>query len=544
MGSQLSQHVRKGLGAYYTPDRVAAFLTSWAIRDRSDTVLDPSAGEGVFLLAARERLLELGGDVASQVAGIELSPETYQLTNIDLANLRSRPALLRGDFFDFQASAMAPVTAIVGNPPFIRYQRFTGASRKKALSRAEDAGVKLSELSSSWAPFLVHAATFIESGGRMAVVAPAELAHASYAQPVVKFLCGAFSKVKLLSFGKRLFPDISEDTVLVLAEGRGAQFHELTVHDLDGPESLAAVSHTALERTGSRATTGWTNGVTRFVEHFLPAVTRGLYSELASHPAVVRLGSVAEVGIGYVTGNNDFFHLSAQEAKDRAIPQRHLAKAIRNGRGVNGLVFSGEDWRLLREAGAKNWLVKIRSTAEAGDAPIAAYIAEGLRAGVDKAYKCRVRDPWYSVPHVHIGDAFLTYMSGTKPKLFLNGARAVAPNTLHVVRLRRGAMVTPLQLTASWNSALTGLSCEVQGHSLGGGMLKLEPRESGQVLVAALPVRQSVVDELDGLARSGRLDEVQSQVDRLMQDTLGLSHRDLVRLTEATSLLRSRRTGR
>lgn len=488
--------------------------------------------------------MELGGDASNQVTGIELSPDTYRATHLSLSVLRSRPTLLGGDFFDFQASTLAQVTAIVGNPPFIRYQRFTGASRKKALSRAEDAGVKLSELSRSWAPSMVHAATFIRPGGRMAVVAPAELAHASYAEPVVRFLCSTFSKVKLLSFGKRLFPDISEDTVLVLAEGRGAQFQELTVHDLDGPEALATVNHTALDRNGSRATTGWTTGVTRFVEHFLPPVTRGLYSELASHPAVVRLGSVAEVGIGYVTGNNDFFHLSGQEARDRSIPRRHLAKAIRNGRGVNGLVFSTEDWHLLQKGGNRNWLLKVNAADDVADAATSKYIAEGLRTGVAKAYKCRVRDPWYSVPHVYVGDAFLTYMSGNKPKLFLNEAKAVAPNTLHVVRLRRDAMITPFQLSASWNSALTGLSCEIQGHSLGGGMLKLEPRESGQVLVAALPVSPSVVEDLDRQARSGELDEVRNQVDRLMQDTLGLSHRDVARLSEATALLRARRTGR
>ena len=40
----------KVLGAVYTPPRVAAALTRWAIRSSSDTVLDPSCGEGVFLV--------------------------------------------------------------------------------------------------------------------------------------------------------------------------------------------------------------------------------------------------------------------------------------------------------------------------------------------------------------------------------------------------------------------------------------------------------------------------------------------------------------
>jgi len=50
----------KVLGAVYTPPRVAAALSRWAVRTASDKVLDPSCGEGVFLSAARTRLADLG----------------------------------------------------------------------------------------------------------------------------------------------------------------------------------------------------------------------------------------------------------------------------------------------------------------------------------------------------------------------------------------------------------------------------------------------------------------------------------------------------
>jgi hypothetical protein len=39
----------------------------------------------------------------------------------------------------------------------------------------------------------------------------------------------------------------------------------------------------------------------------------------------------------------------------------------------------------------------------------------------------------------------------------------------------------------SWGSVFVQLSCEIEGHPLGGGMLKLEPREAGQI-VLPLPV--------------------------------------------------------
>jgi hypothetical protein len=38
-------------------------------------------------------------------------------------------------------------------------------------------------------------------------------------------------------------------------------------------------------------------------------------------------------------------------------------------------------------------------------------------------------------------------------------------------------------LLAVWESAFVKLSCEIEGHPLGGGMLKLEPREASRILL-------------------------------------------------------------
>jgi type I restriction-modification system DNA methylase subunit len=168
---------QKELGAFYTPELVAEFLTNWAIRDAKDSVLDPSAGEGVFLAAARNRIAALGGTAAGQVRGIEVSAGTHTVLQMSFPQSDAGPTVIHADFFDTSADSIGKVTAVVGNPPFIRYHRFSGEKRRKALDRALQAGVKLSELSSSWAPFLVHATSFIRPGGRMAVVAPAELGY-------------------------------------------------------------------------------------------------------------------------------------------------------------------------------------------------------------------------------------------------------------------------------------------------------------------------------------------------------------------------------
>ena len=98
-----------------------------------------------------------------------------------------------------------------------------------------------------------------------------------------------------------------------------------------------------------------------------------------------------------------------------------------------------------------------------------------------KTYKCRNRRPWYVVPDVVIPDAFVSYMTGLAPRLVLNEAGCVCTNSLHCVRFNNG--IRPAEVLEAWGHPLCRLSIELEGHPLGGGMLKLEPREAANVVL-------------------------------------------------------------
>jgi hypothetical protein len=104
-------------------------------------------------------------------------------------------------------------------------------------------------------------------------------------------------------------------------------------------------------------------------------------------------------------------------------------------------------------------------------------------AGIEarSAYKCRVRDPWYSVPDVSVPDGFLTVMSGETPQVVRNAAGCVGTNSVHVVKMHQGESFRAMQ--NGFDSTLTRLSCEIEGHPLGGGLLKMEPREAQRLLI-------------------------------------------------------------
>ena len=528
---------QKTIGAFYTAEPIARFLVEWAIRGPNESVLDPSCGDGAFVGAAATRLAELGCQIP-KVWGVDLDSGAIAAARSLFPTCR----LLKSDFFALGPSELPQFDAVVGNPPFIRYQAFSGAARSAALSRTRDVGVNLARLSSSWAPFVIHSVAFLRPGGRLAMVVPAELGHAQYALEVLRFLAQEFSRIKVCLFRRKLFPHLNEDAFLLLAEGRGTKCGWFSIASYENIE--AALSGEEDERPVDLESVK--SGRVRLLHYLLSSRVRDLYRYLRDQTCVRRLGDVSDVGIGYVTGANDFFHLSEEEVTRNRVAPKYLRPAVGSLSKQAGLVFRRSDWEIGRREGKKSYLLALPPVREQVlPAGIRSYLDQGRMSQIHLRFKCRVRDPWYSVPHVRQADAFLSYMSGGRPKLVLNPACLVAPNTLHLVRFVDRKYVK--SVPAGWYSSLTSLSCEIEGHALGGGMLKLEPTEAERLLIA-LPKPGDIrrlMERTDFCLREVRAEEAKDLIDRhVLRARLGLSASECAMLADSAALLETWRLRR
>jgi adenine-specific DNA-methyltransferase len=193
---------------------------------------------------------------------------------------------------------------------------------------------------------------------------------------------------------------------------------------------------------------------------------------------VRRFSELGQAGIGYVSGANDFFHLRPSEAQFWRIPSDVLRVSVRKAEQLPE--------RAVDKASVRNWLANdepVLLLNLRGVNPLPAPVSEYLETDAGRlaknTYKCRNRRPWYAVPDVKVPDAFLSYMSGVSPNLVANEAQCVCSNSVHAVRLRPGIDISAVQ--KGWASPPCQLSCEIEGHPLGGGMLKLEPGEAANV---------------------------------------------------------------
>ena len=473
-GCPVPEEARKAAkerGAFYTPDSVATALVRWAARRETDRLIDPSCGDGIFL-ARHPRSVGVERDAAAVSAARQRAPWAQ---------------VHHGDFFEWAQHTTERFDGAAGNPPFIRYQTFSGEVRKRALRLCADLGAFFSGLTASWAPFLVATASLLRPGGRMAFVVPAAIGHAPYAAPLIDYLVGHFALVRVVAIRRKLFPRLSEDCWLLFADGAGGSTTEIHFSSLESFQDPDVPTGGWVAVPIDEWRRVWN---LRLRPYLLSPQERSVYQAVARRSDSLRLGIAASIGIGYVSGANEFFHLRPSEADRLHIPKEFLYPTVRNSRVLPPGDLTKCTVDTWRSSDQPMLLLRIPKHADLPP-PVIRYLdgEKGRRAR--EGYKCRTRDPWYSVPDVRVPQFFLTYMAGVAPNLVRNSAAATCTNALHAVHLRDHSALD--RLSGHWNSSFVQLSCELEGHALGGGMLKLEPREAARVV---LPSAEAV-SELD-----------------------------------------------
>ena len=480
----------RALGAYYTPAALAEPLTRWAVRDASDRVLDPSCGDGAFLTKAVDRLLALGADprrLPDQVSGVDVDPRA--IAHAHGALLSRHPSLRwsrvgEGDFFGFDGG---PFDAVIGNPPYVRTQGRAAEDKLRALRAARAAGAELNADASLWAPFTAVAATLVKPGGRLALVLPREALFVNYARPLLAMLERRFAKVELEPVEGAWFDGALVKVALLRAEGTGG-------------------------RPAPRESWVWSR--VKDVDRCRAA--------LAS-PALAPLSELATVLVGVVTGDVGFF------LPDAPLPYR--VPAVASPSELRGSTLTTGD-PLPR-------LLQIPKDYAGGHAALDRYLAAGRARGVDRAYKCRTRSPWYAVRRqLPPPELFLGYLMKRRPRLAANLAGAHSTNNVHRL-FAKGPLDAPSLAAAGMNAA-TRLSIELLGRVSAAGALKIEPGDAPKVL---LPRRPEGVPTgaIDAALRAGRDAEAFDAADAWASKAFGWDARTRQALREAADGLRDAR---
>ncbi len=531
---------RKLRGGYYTPQQLSDYLAKWAIRHPNDCVLEPSCGDGNIVVSAAARLGETGMVTAVEIVGEELEKaQNRPLSKAPTIDWRC------GSFFRFfqDLKAAEKFDAVIGNPPFVRFQYFDKRERALAFSMLNAFGYRPNGLANAWAAFVALSAELLKQGGRLAMVVPAELLQVQYAAELRHRLPALFDEVLVIAFRELVFPEIQQEVLLLLADGRNrdqGKMGQLRTLEVRNGQELPNIED--LSRAISHLPERHANQEMKWTSLFLEVGEFQMLRESLDAAHIKRLGDYAEVDVGIVTGRNSFFVIADNRAQDLAV-DKHAVNVVGRTAALKSIRFTDADFR---EFGRKHpsKLLSLRGL-KRDDFPIGLerYVKAGEQQGVHKGYKCRIRQRWFDVPSVYVPDAFLFRQIHNAPLLVANHAEATSTDTIHRVRVSSDIAVE--RLCGAMVNSLTFAWSEVVGRSYGGGVLELEPREAERIPVPYGFAGDLDLDYIDRKLRAGDVLAALEHGDRVMlHKGFGYSPAESALARSAWMRLRNRRQTR
>jgi len=511
-------------GGYYTPEDLAAFLTRWVAPTSGTRVLEPSCGDGAFFPT-------LKGTGAS-VTAFELAPEEATKAaarGLPDCNVHNRDFLgwaleSRGGQFD----------AVIGNPPFVRYQYLPAAFQANAERVFARLGCKFTKHTNAWVPFILASMELLRPGGRLAMVVPSEIVHVMHAQSLRTYLGQQCRRIVIVDPQEIWFEGTLQGAVLLMAEkkaspdvhGEGLGIHRVAGRDFLRQDPEAVFNKTRVIN-GKTVQGKWTRAL-------VPPATLAILDAIEASDHFCRFDDAAKVDVGIVTGANKFF-LVTDDVVQRYGLEQWAHPMFGRSDHCPGVIY--DDAQHARNAASGKptnflWLDESIEDSARGRA----YIESGEHENLHTRYKCRIRKPWYTVPSVHATEVGMLKRSHDTPRLIINRAGAYTTDTAYRIRALRG---TADALVFGFYNSLTALSAELEGRHYGGGVLELVPSEIEKLLLPAPEGIEPNVEKLDRMVREGSVAdtlEVQSEV------VLGtLSKADQMDLLAAWASLRDRR---
>jgi adenine-specific DNA-methyltransferase len=515
---------KRSLGAFYTPTNLSDLLCSWGIRHLTDQILEPSFGGCGFLTSAVARLRDIGSSTPQEhLYGCDIDPNAFEHLGKTLGELAKEGHFIKGDYLlTEQSSWVGKFDLVIGNPPYVPYQKIDSTVRELAQSRLNALGLKLGQRASLWAYFVGLALSQLKGGGRLAWVLPGSFLQADYAKGLRRFLAARFDRIHAFAVQQRLFLEegTDEETVVLLADGYRRAVPSITATDI----ALSICKDIADLRDKIES---WTNGevlqssdCSSSVSGQISALSREIFEEANQLGECRNLGDFVKVRIGLVTGDNPFFLLTRFRAAELGIPESALTPVLSKFAYFDGLTFDDTDHENVLRDGGRALMVNCEKQGNA--LPLQAYIDSYPPEKLKSVGTFGKRATWTQPEDGNIPPAFFPVMHHLGPRLILNLTNANCTNTLHRAFFVDGVTVVQAKLLSiSLMCTFSQISGEIVGRKYGSGVLKHEPRDAERIriLVPSTAVAaeiNSTYKKMDSLLRHGNADSARRLADQFI----------------------------
>lgn len=533
-----NETAQKLRGGYYTPVDLAAFISQWVKEIAPKTILEPSCGDGAFFQAFKK----VRGFSNAQITGFELDKIEAEKAKVCAQEAGLPNAKVRNQ--DFLAWALEQMEdgqprfdAVVGNPPFVRYQYLPAPFQVTAEKVFRKLDLPFTKHTNAWVSFILASMAVLRPGGRLSMVVPAEIIHVTHAQSLRSYLGRECRRLVIIDPEELWFDGTLQGAVILLAEKRQSKAQKaegLGMYPVKGREFLSLSPSDVFDApqaiNGKTVQGKWTRAL-------LDLETRSLFDELADHNEVFRFDEIAKVDVGIVTGANKFFLVNDDVVRDFKLSKWAHPMFGRSDH-CPGVIYDDAQHAANAANGKPTNFLWFQEHGQKVDAAAKAYIKRGEAEKLHTRYKCRVRSPWYTVPSVYSTEIGMLKRAHDTPRLIINRVGAYTTDTAYRIRARE---VVAEKLVGNFINPLTALSAELEGRHYGGGVLELVPSEIERLAIP-LPANANVdLVDLDKAVRSLPTHQVLARQGKVVLGALGLSKSKQERVLEGWRKLRDRR---
>ncbi|MEY8119976.1 N-6 DNA methylase [Falsihalocynthiibacter sp. BN13B15] len=545
MNFKENETAQKLAGAYYTPKNIAAFLANWVADIQPNKVLEPSCGDGAFM-EALSSLCSMSS--STKVSAIDIDP-------VALASVREKSSrgqfgqlkveCVQQDFLTFSQGAIETGTrfdAVMGNPPFIRYQYLDAEHQAATEEIFRDAGLKFTKHTNAWVPFVVQSIRLLRSGGRLGMVIPSELMHVIHAGSLRSFLRKECENVAVVHLEELFSSEVLQGVVLLLATKAGKS--DMKCADIAFPSAKSGdlVNGCASAFQNNLPYISSIDLGEKWMEGLLTPDELKVYSKAQKLSQVFRFTELAKAEVGIVTGANKFFLVPDATVTEYGLHEFSKPMFGRSSH-VKGVVIAKENLVENARAGLPtNFLHFPKISKDQFPLNVRRYIESGEKDELHKRFKCRIREPWYVVPSVWAAEVAMLKRAHDTPRIILNDARAYTTDTAYRITIKDPKVVSAQCLVASFVNSLTALSAELEGRHYGGGVIELVPSEIKRLVIPVSTNSLDTLSELDGMYRKGiKATEIMRQRDAIILSEVGLTQEEQDTLHIAWKRLKNRR---
>lgn len=537
MNFKINETAQKLRGGYYTPYDLAHYLSKWVAEIKPNTVLEPSCGDGVFLEALSATLPS-----HASITGVELNRAEAKLAIERSSTLRNRNiSVVCADFLEWhlsQGHKKSQYDAIVGNPPFIRYQYLSKKDQEFSEQIFKRHNLHFTKHTNAWVPFVIASLSMLRPGGRLAMVLPSEILHVLHAQSLRSYLGRQCKRLIIIDPEEIWFDGTLQGAVLLLAEKK----FDIEEHS-DGLGIIQTKGKSFLEDSPSRyfRRTTFINGKTvegKWTRALLTKKELDIFDGVVNGENVHRFSDIADVDVGLVTGANKFFLVSDETVKNYKL-EKWAHPMFGRSEHCPGVIYDKEQHKRNSDAGLpSNFLwFDVNDVSELSN-KANEYIRLGESDSLHTRYKCRIRKPWFKVPSVYSTQVGMLKRAHDMPRLILNEIGAYTTDTAYRITTKN---IDPKKLVYCFINSLTALSSELEGRYYGGGVLELVPSEIEKLYIPIPTGTRPAMKALDAMIKKASSNEVLAFQDDRVLKGLGLTVNEIASLQAAWNRLRNRR---